>query len=75
MLDDAIEAATSFKALRADDLEFYSSVRGWAEIIETGAFDAYKTRFETTADFFRPRIREAAEISDRMIKTLQQKIL
>ncbi|CAG8552056.1 15233_t:CDS:10, partial [Acaulospora colombiana] len=54
MLDEAINAALYSKDIRADDMEFYSASKGWAECVEIGSMITYQRRFEDTAKFFEP---------------------
>ncbi|CAG8687282.1 3131_t:CDS:10, partial [Acaulospora morrowiae] len=54
MLDEAIQSALYSKDIRADDMEFYSASKGWAECIEIGNMVTYQKRFEDTAKFFEP---------------------
>jgi prephenate dehydrogenase (NADP+) len=62
LLESAIEAALTCKDIRADDLEFYRAVMGWAETIQVGNMDTYKHRFEETANYFVDRIPEASQV-------------
>jgi len=55
MLKEAIQAALYDKDIRADDMEFYSASKGWAECVAVGNMAAYQKRFEETAEFFKER--------------------
>ena len=55
MLNEAIRAALYNKDIRADDMEFYSASKGWAECVAVGNTAAYQKRFEDTAKFFEER--------------------
>ncbi|CAG8470758.1 10361_t:CDS:10 [Diversispora eburnea] len=70
MLNEAIHAALYDKDIRADDMEFYSASKGWAECIEIGNMVAYQKRFEDTTKFFESRFEESNKIGSDMIKTL-----
>ena len=60
MLEEAIHAALYSKDIRADDMEFYSASKGWAECVYIGNMHAYQKRFEDTAKFFESRYSEEA---------------
>ncbi|OZJ05185.1 hypothetical protein BZG36_02428 [Bifiguratus adelaidae] len=73
MLDEAINAALYSKGIRADDTEFMTAARGWAECVDLGNFEGYRKRFETTAKFFSHRFEESTELGNRMISTIVEK--
>ncbi|RHZ55431.1 hypothetical protein Glove_415g14 [Diversispora epigaea] len=73
MLNEAINSALFDKDIRADDMEFYSASKGWAECIEIGNTVAYQKRFEDTTKFFESRFEESNKIGSAMIKTLINK--
>ncbi|CAI2162595.1 18342_t:CDS:10 [Funneliformis geosporum] len=58
MLEEAIHSALYSKDIRADDMEFYSASKGWAECVNIGNMHAYQKRFEDTAKFFESRYSE-----------------
>nr|CAG8553682.1 4858_t:CDS:10 [Entrophospora candida] len=55
MLNGAIHSALYSKEIRADDMEFYSASKGWAECVNIANMVAYQKRFEDTAKFFESR--------------------
>lgn len=55
MLEAAIHSALYSKDIRADDMEFYSASKGWAECVNIGNMQTYQKRFEGTAKFFESR--------------------
>ncbi|KAI5118747.1 hypothetical protein M0805_008147 [Coniferiporia weirii] len=69
-LDGAIEAALTDVSHRADDLEFVISARGWSQCVRFGSFELYRQRFESTAEFFRPRFSDSARLGAEMINTI-----
>ena len=73
MLDESIHAALYDKSIRADDCEFYTAAKGWVETIAFGGEDAYKQRFESTADFFKERAASGRRESARLIEFIAQK--
>ena len=68
-LEAAIHAAVYDKSHRSDDAEFMIAARGWSQCVSFGDFEAYKRRFEGTADWFRPRF---DEVNTRGAKMIQQ---
>ena len=73
LLNEAIKAAIYDKEIRADDCEFNSAAKGWAEFIALGSPDAYRARFQETANFFQDRVPHAKQISAKMIEMIAQK--
>ncbi|KAF0373301.1 Prephenate dehydrogenase [Gigaspora margarita] len=73
MLDEAIHSALYSKDIRADDMEFYSATKGWAECVDIGNTVTYQRRFEDTAKFFEPRFEECNKIGREMIRTIVTK--
>ena len=71
-LDAAIEASLRDVSHRADDLEFVVAARGWSQCGDFGNFELYRKRFESTAEFFRPRFTEATVLGTKMIKTISE---
>lgn len=69
-LDAAIDAAVNDVWHRSDDLEFVVAARGWSQCVQFGNFELYRQRFESTADFFRPRFAEAGKVGGEMIKAI-----
>ena len=73
-LEEAINAALFAKEIRADDCEFYLAAKGWVECIELGSMEAYRKRFEGTADYFKDRTEQAKLVSSEMIKHIAKKL-
>ncbi|CAG8479844.1 9684_t:CDS:10 [Paraglomus brasilianum] len=71
MLKEAIQAALYDKDIRADDMEFYSASKGWAECVAVGNMAAYQKRFEETAEFFKERFTEGVRIGNEMIEVIK----
>ena len=67
MLEETIQAALYRKEIRSDDMEFVTCARGWAECVELGSMDGYRTRFESTADFFKDMFADSAVLGNKMI--------
>lgn len=67
-LDKAIHAALNNLDYRNDDCEFVLAARGWSQCISYGDFDLYQTRFQDTAKFFEPNIKEGKGKGDAMMK-------
>lgn len=67
-LDAAVRAAIWDKSHRSDDLEFTIAARGWSQSVRFGDFEAYRRRFEDTADWFRPRFEESTKRGAQMLK-------
>lgn len=68
LLDETLVTAVEDKTYRSDDLEFTFAARAWAECVSLGHFETWKTRFETTQQFFEPRFAEAKVVGDQMMK-------
>ncbi|WFD35479.1 prephenate dehydrogenase (NADP(+)) [Malassezia cuniculi] len=66
----ACRAALDHKMYRADDTEFVVAARGWAQAVQFGDYDAYFKRFESTRQFFEPRLAEANRVGAEMLKVL-----
>ncbi|RIA87138.1 hypothetical protein C1645_696363 [Glomus cerebriforme] len=73
MLEAAIDSALYSKDIRADDMEFYSASKGWAECVHIGNMQTYQKRFEDTAKFFESRFEESNKIGREMIKVITTK--
>ncbi|CAG8609465.1 1261_t:CDS:10 [Ambispora leptoticha] len=73
MLEEAIQSALYDRDIRADDMEFYSASKGWAECVDIGNMIAYKLRFESTAQFFEPRFEENNKLGKEMINLITKK--
>ncbi|CAB4396908.1 unnamed protein product [Rhizophagus irregularis] len=73
MLEAAIHSALYSKDIRADDMEFYSASKGWAECVDIGNMQTYQKRFEDTAKFFESRFDESNKIGREMIKVITTK--
>jgi len=69
-LESAIRAACHDKSHRSDDAEFMVAARGWSQCVRFGEFEAYRKRFENTAEWFRPRFAEVNTKGAQMIKEL-----
>ncbi|KAK8027549.1 hypothetical protein PG991_004605 [Apiospora marii] len=69
-LDEAIRVAIEDNTFRSDDLEFTFAARGWAECVSLGHFETWRERFQATAAFFEPRIAEAMEVGNAMVKAV-----
>ena len=69
-LESAVHAATWDKSHRSDDLEFTIAARGWSQCVSFGDFEAYRRRFESTADWFRPRFAESSQRGAQMLKAV-----
>jgi prephenate dehydrogenase (NADP+) len=69
-LDAALEAALWDPTHRSDDLEFIVAARGWSQCVSFGNFKLYRRRFEETADFFRPRFKDAQLVASEMIAAI-----
>ncbi|KAK7940899.1 prephenate dehydrogenase [Apiospora aurea] len=69
-LDEAIRVAIDDNTFRSDDLEFTFAARGWAECVSLGHFETWRERFQATAAFFEPRIAEAMEVGNAMVKAV-----
>ena len=74
MLEDAINAALYRKEIRADDMEFVTCARGWAESVSLGSMEGYQKRFEETAEFFKDEFAESTIIGNRMISMISKNI-
>lgn len=70
LLEESINIALFDKDIRGDDLEFHTSVREWASIVNHEDLHGYKQQFKETRDFFKDRISEAIEKSTKLIKRL-----
>ncbi|CAG8454556.1 4039_t:CDS:10 [Ambispora gerdemannii] len=73
MLEESIRSALYNKDIRADDMEFYSASKGWAECVGIGNMTAYKVRFESTAQFFESRFEENNKLGKEMINLITNK--
>ncbi|KAK9369313.1 hypothetical protein V1509DRAFT_484143 [Lipomyces kononenkoae] len=73
LLDECINVALENDTFRADDLEFTVAARSWSDIILFGNFNLYRTRFETTQNYFSPRFPDATKMGNEMIKTIFEK--
>jgi prephenate dehydrogenase (NADP+) len=69
-LNAALDAALWDSRYRSNDMEFVLAARGWCECVQFGSFELYRRRFESTAQFFRPRFAEAQVLSARMIEAI-----
>jgi prephenate dehydrogenase (NADP+) len=69
-LEAAIRAAVRDKSHRSDDAEFMVAARGWSQCVSFGDFEAYRRRFENTAEWFRPRFEESGKRGALMLKEL-----
>ena len=69
-LEAAIRAAIHDKSHRSDDSEFMVAARGWSQCVSFGDFEAYKRRFEGTAEWFRPRFQDVNARGAKMIQEL-----
>ena len=69
-LNAALDAALRDSQYRSNDMEFVLAARAWCECVQFGSFELYRRRFESTAQFFRPRFSEAQTISSRMIEAI-----
>lgn len=69
-LEAAIKAAVHDKSHRSDDSEFMVAARGWSQCIRFGDFEAYRRRFQGTADWFSPRFSESNQRGAQMLKEL-----
>nr|CAG8546862.1 311_t:CDS:10 [Entrophospora candida] len=74
MLNGAIHSALYSKEIRADDMEFYSASKGWAECVNIANMVAYQKRFEDTAKFFESRFEESNKLGNEMIKLIATKL-
>ncbi|KAJ3114296.1 prephenate dehydrogenase (NADP(+)) [Phlyctochytrium bullatum] len=52
LLHLSVRSALHHLPSRADDMQFVASVAGWADVVETGSFEAYRERFDAVAGFF-----------------------
>ncbi|KAI9314838.1 hypothetical protein BX666DRAFT_417628 [Dichotomocladium elegans] len=73
MLEDAINAALYRKEIRADDMEFVTCARGWAEVVSLGSMEAYQKRFTETAQYFEDRFAESTIVGNNMIAMITRK--
>lgn len=71
-LEAAIKAAVRDKSHRSDDAEFMVAARGWSQCIRFGDFEAYRRRFQNTADWFSPRFQESNQRGGQMLKELMK---
>lgn len=71
-LEAAIKAAIRDKSHRSDDAEFMVAARGWSQCIRFGDFEAYRRRFQSTADWFSPRFQESNQRGGQMLKELMK---
>lgn len=71
-LEAAIKAAVRDKSHRSDDAEFMVAARGWSQTIRFGDFEAYRRRFQSTADWFSPRFSESNQRGGQMLKELMK---
>jgi prephenate dehydrogenase (NADP+) len=69
-LESAIKAAVRDKSHRSDDAEFMVAARGWSQCIRFGDLEAYRRRFQSTADWFSPRFSESNQRGGQMLKEL-----
>lgn len=69
-LNAALDAALWGSQYRSNDMEFVLAARAWCECVQFGSFELYRRRFETTAQFFRPRFAEAQALSTKMIEAI-----
>lgn len=69
-LEAAIRAAIRDKSHRTDDAEFMIAARGWSQCVSFGDFEAYRRRFENTAEWFKPRFEESSKRGAMMLKEL-----
>ncbi|CAH7684793.1 hypothetical protein PPACK8108_LOCUS19219 [Phakopsora pachyrhizi] len=67
-LNDAIHASLNNFDFRGDDCEYVVAARGWSQCVSHGSFHLYRERFEATAKFFGPRLREGIVKSNAMLK-------
>ncbi|KAG2185268.1 hypothetical protein INT44_002058 [Umbelopsis vinacea] len=72
MLEETIQAALYRKEIRSDDMEFVTCARGWAECVELGSMDGYRTRFENTAGFFKDMFADSAVLGNKMIAMISK---
>ncbi|KAL1924949.1 uncharacterized protein VTP21DRAFT_4603 [Calcarisporiella thermophila] len=72
LLQDSIQAALYSKDIRADDMEFMTAARGWAQCVDLGNMDGYKKRFEQSREFFEERFAESKEVGNSLIKMILQ---
>ncbi len=70
LLDQSINTLLTDMNIRGDDLEFYSAVRQWADLVVRGDVAGYKRLFDETKAFFAERLPGAAKMSGEMIKRL-----
>ncbi len=73
MLQESLKTAVYCKSIRADDMQFYSAVRGWSDLILMGSLDGYQKRFEETSEFFSGRLAVAAQVSSQLIRVITEK--
>lgn len=67
MLEKTINAAINTPEIRGDDLAFCSSVVGWNECIKFENSNAFKDRFTETKRFFESKLKDALDLSNKMI--------
>lgn len=72
LLEESITAAIHDKQIRADDLEFHSSVREWSSIIGYGDMNGYKEHFNQTKIFFQDRLDQGRMQSAELISRLNR---
>lgn len=72
LLEESIAAAIYDKQIRADDLEFHSSVREWSSIIGYGDINGYKQHFDQTKNFFNDRLEQGRLQSAELISRLNR---
>lgn len=72
LLEESIVAALYDKQIRADDLEFHSSVREWSSIIGYGDINGYKQHFDQTKNFFNDRLEQGRLQSAELINRLNR---
>ncbi|KAK5107194.1 hypothetical protein LTR62_001640 [Meristemomyces frigidus] len=74
LLEECIETAINDDTFRADDLEFTFAARDWSERVSFGNMDGYRERFEKIQKYFEPRLPEAKEIGNQMIRTIEENL-
>ncbi|KXS99538.1 hypothetical protein AC578_4250 [Pseudocercospora eumusae] len=74
LLAECIDTAIEDTSFRADDLEFTFAARDWSERVSLGHMDGYREKFEKIQTYFRPRFKEAGELGNQMIKTIEENL-
>lgn len=70
LLDMCIRDSLSTVEYRGDDVEFVVAARTWSLAVRNGDFEAYRSLFEDTRDYFAPMLPEAMKIGNEMIKAI-----